>query len=168
MAISNNSRGMQPGVCTSTTRPTAPYEGQMIYETDTDKTLFWNASAWVNVNSVSPAFTGTPTAPTAAAGTNSTQLATTEFVAAATTYVPFRYQVGSTSGSGAFTVTFASGRFTAAPMVVSQSKSIGSNVAYEFTNVPTTSGFTIERNVAGTWTSQWIAIQATSGAGAGP
>lgn len=28
----------------------------------------------------SPAFTGTPTAPTAAAGTNTTQLATTEFV----------------------------------------------------------------------------------------
>lgn len=76
MAISNNSRGMQPGVCTSTTRPTNPYEGFMIYETDTDKTLFWNGSAWVNVNSVSPAFTGTPTAPTAADGTNSTQLAT--------------------------------------------------------------------------------------------
>jgi len=33
----------------------------------------------------SPAFTGTPTAPTAAGGTNTTQLATTEFVASATT-----------------------------------------------------------------------------------
>jgi len=32
-------------------------------------------------NSISPAFTGTPTAPTAASGTNTTQLATTEFVA---------------------------------------------------------------------------------------
>ncbi len=31
-------------------------------------------------NSISPAFTGTPTAPTAAQGTNTTQLATTEFV----------------------------------------------------------------------------------------
>lgn len=31
-------------------------------------------------NIISPAFTGTPTAPTATAGTNSTQLATTEFV----------------------------------------------------------------------------------------
>jgi hypothetical protein len=31
-------------------------------------------------NSISPAFTGTPTAPTAAPGTNTTQLATTEFV----------------------------------------------------------------------------------------
>ncbi len=33
-------------------------------------------------NSISPAFTGTPTAPTAALGTNTTQLATTEFVIA--------------------------------------------------------------------------------------
>ena len=35
-------------------------------------------------NLASPALTGTPTAPTAAAGTNTTQLATTAFVAAAT------------------------------------------------------------------------------------
>ena len=33
-------------------------------------------------NIISPAFTGTPTAPTAGTGTNSTQLATTEFVVA--------------------------------------------------------------------------------------
>lgn len=32
-------------------------------------------------NLASPAFTGTPTAPTAAAGTNTTQIATTAFVA---------------------------------------------------------------------------------------
>ena len=38
--------GIKPGVCTSTTRPTAPYEGMMIYETDTDKVLVWNGSAW--------------------------------------------------------------------------------------------------------------------------
>lgn len=35
------------------------------------------------ISSVSPAFTGTPTAPTAAAGTNTTQIATTAFVQAA-------------------------------------------------------------------------------------
>lgn len=37
----------KPGVCTSSTRPASPYEGQVIYETDTDKTLVWNGSAWV-------------------------------------------------------------------------------------------------------------------------
>jgi len=37
----------KPGVCLSTTRPASPYEGQVIYETDTDKTLVWNGTAWV-------------------------------------------------------------------------------------------------------------------------
>ena len=84
MAISNNSTGLRPGVCTSSTRPTAPYEGQHIYETDTDIEYVWNGSAWVvnYVSAASPAFTGTPTAPTATAGTNTTQLATTAFVTA--------------------------------------------------------------------------------------
>lgn len=78
MAISNNSTGLRTGVCTSTTRPTAPYEGQHIYETDTDIEYVWNGSAWVvnYVSAASPVFTGTPTAPTATAGTNTTQLAT--------------------------------------------------------------------------------------------
>ena len=47
MAINSLSTGFRPGVCTSSTRPTAPYEGQQIYETDTDKTLVWNGSAWL-------------------------------------------------------------------------------------------------------------------------
>ena len=38
------------------------------------------------ISSVSPAFTGTPTAPTAAPGTNTTQIATTAFVAAVPTF----------------------------------------------------------------------------------
>jgi hypothetical protein len=37
---------VKPGVCTSSTRPASPYEGQMIYETDTDKVLVYNGSAW--------------------------------------------------------------------------------------------------------------------------
>jgi hypothetical protein len=50
MAISNNSTGLRPGVCTSTTRPTNPYEGFMIYETDTDLTYVWGGSAWQQVS----------------------------------------------------------------------------------------------------------------------
>jgi len=38
---------VKPGVCTSSTRPASPYDGQVIYETDTDKTLVYNGSAWV-------------------------------------------------------------------------------------------------------------------------
>lgn len=37
----------KPGVCTSTTRPASPYNGQVIYETDTTRTLVWNGSGWV-------------------------------------------------------------------------------------------------------------------------
>jgi hypothetical protein len=49
MAISNNTTGLRPGVCTSTTRPSAPYEGQMIYETDTNRVLVWDNAAWVMI-----------------------------------------------------------------------------------------------------------------------
>lgn len=37
----------KPGVCTSSTRPASPYQGQVIYQTDTNTTLVWNGSAWV-------------------------------------------------------------------------------------------------------------------------
>lgn len=46
MAISSNTTGLRPGVCTSTSRPTNPYEGFMIYETDTDMVAIWNGTAW--------------------------------------------------------------------------------------------------------------------------
>jgi hypothetical protein len=53
MALSNylpNSRISQAGVCTSSTRPVSPYEGFVIYETDTDRVLVYNNSAWVVVH----------------------------------------------------------------------------------------------------------------------
>lgn len=37
-------------VCASTTRPSSPFEGQEIYETDTQKTLVYSGSAWVETN----------------------------------------------------------------------------------------------------------------------
>jgi hypothetical protein len=40
---------VQPGVCTSSTRPAVPYEGQTIYETDTDLVRSWNGSSWVTI-----------------------------------------------------------------------------------------------------------------------
>lgn len=49
MGLSNLSSGFRPGVCTSTTRPSAPFEGQMIYETDTDKMLVWGGSSWLYI-----------------------------------------------------------------------------------------------------------------------
>ena len=49
MAISSVGSNARPGVCTSTTRPTSPYHGQVIFETDTNRTLVWDNSAWVMV-----------------------------------------------------------------------------------------------------------------------
>jgi hypothetical protein len=49
MGLSNylpNSRISQPGVCTSSTRPVSPYEGQVIYETDTDRIYCYTGSSW--------------------------------------------------------------------------------------------------------------------------
>ena len=41
---------IKPGVVTSSTRPSAPYEGQLIYETDTDRIAAYNGSAWITQN----------------------------------------------------------------------------------------------------------------------
>ena len=43
---------IKPGVVTSSTRPAVPYEGQLIYETDTDRIAAYSGSAWVTQNSL--------------------------------------------------------------------------------------------------------------------
>ena len=50
MAISNLSNGLRTGVCTFANRPTTPYEGQVIYETDTDLSYIWGGTAWQQVS----------------------------------------------------------------------------------------------------------------------
>jgi hypothetical protein len=44
------SSAIKPGVCTSSTRPSAPYVGQLIFETDTNRLAAYNGSAWVTQN----------------------------------------------------------------------------------------------------------------------
>ena len=71
MAINSLSTGWRPGVCTSSTRPTAPYAGQFIYETDTGLSYIWSGSTWAGLattaannlkaNIASPSFTGNVT-----------------------------------------------------------------------------------------------------------
>ena len=46
MTISATTQGIKPGVCTSTNRPSAPFDGQVIYMTDVDQTAVWDGSAW--------------------------------------------------------------------------------------------------------------------------
>jgi hypothetical protein len=47
MTISATTQGLKPGVCTSSNRPANPFDGMMIYETDTDKVAVYDSSAWV-------------------------------------------------------------------------------------------------------------------------
>jgi len=46
MSVSSANRGLRPGVCTSSTRPSNPFTGQIIYETDTGFLRVWDGSAW--------------------------------------------------------------------------------------------------------------------------
>lgn len=60
-------------------------EGEICYATDQDKLYVKEGSSLVEVTGAplgSPTFTGTPAAPTASAGTNTTQIATTAYVQA--------------------------------------------------------------------------------------
>jgi hypothetical protein len=73
----------------NSTAPLQPILGQLWYNSATDViSTYGSGNAWiplatqeyVQLQKVSPAFTGIPTAPTASAGTATTQLATTAFV----------------------------------------------------------------------------------------
>lgn len=52
MTISATTQGLRPGVCTSTSRPSAPFDGQVIYETDTNTLAVYDGSGWVSLNPV--------------------------------------------------------------------------------------------------------------------
>jgi hypothetical protein len=50
-------------VCTSSTRPGSPVDGQHIYETDTDKTLSWDGTSWNPVSGAASYQAGEPANP---------------------------------------------------------------------------------------------------------
>jgi hypothetical protein len=69
----------------NSTAPLQPILGQLWYDSATDTiSTYSSANTWIALaRTNSPVLTGIPTAPTATPGTNSRQIATTEFVAAA-------------------------------------------------------------------------------------
>lgn len=84
--------------------------GQIYFNTVANRYKYFNGTIWVEIGSEdyaplnSPAFTGTPTAPTANAGTNTTQIATTEFVTTAINNIAgamhFKGTVGTNGTAG--------------------------------------------------------------------
>jgi len=84
--------------------PASPNTGSLWFNTSASPNQLnvWNGSAWVVTTNTSgyaplasPALSGTPTAPTAGAGTNSQQIATTAFVTAAIAALPTQPQPGT-------------------------------------------------------------------------
>jgi len=49
-SFSGASSVIKPGVVTSSTRPSSPFVGQLIYETDTNRLAAYNGSAWITQN----------------------------------------------------------------------------------------------------------------------
>ena len=112
MPISNLGNGLRTGVCTSTNRPTTPYEGQVIYETDTDKVFVWNGTAWVIPNSPAQNPTGLEFIKTQTATSGTAIDLTSVF---SSTYDNYRVIISSyRAGSGAgLTMQLGTGSATA-------------------------------------------------------
>ena len=90
-------------VCTSTTRPTSPDTGRMIYETDTAKLLIWDGAAWVDVYPAQPA--GSLTA-YAGASAPAGWLLCDGTAVSRTTYATLFGLLSTTYGAGNGTTTF--------------------------------------------------------------
>ena len=66
---------IKPGVIDSAaTRPASPYEGQVIFQKDTDQLLVWNGTAWVIPNSPAQNPTGLEYITQATISTTSTEI----------------------------------------------------------------------------------------------
>lgn len=110
-----------------------------------DAGQFQTTLAAINaVSATSPAFAGNPTAPTAAAGTNTTQIATTAFVVAALAAYPVFTAVakGAVPASGGGTTNFLRADGTWAPVVVSVDAS-GGTTGLNFSGGPITTSGTV-------------------------
>lgn len=112
MGLSNylpSSRLIQPGVCTSSTRPASPFEGQYIYETDTNRTLVYDGGAWVmTVDADSPpgmVLIKTQTIGTAVSSVTVSDVFSSE-------YDNYRFTITGGSGSGAAGCTLKLGSTT--------------------------------------------------------
>ena len=94
---------IKPGVIDSAaTRPASPYEGQVIFQKDTDQLLVWNGTAWVIPNSPAQNPTGLELVKTQAVGTGVSSVVVSD--AFSTTYDNYRIQ-----WSGASSLTTGNG-----------------------------------------------------------
>jgi len=80
---------------------------------------------------------------------------------------PFAMQAARASIANNATVTFTSGRFTQAPIVTVTPNTKGVFALYAFTGSITSASFAIEFSSAGTYDTNWMAVQMTASSGNG-
>jgi len=85
-------------ILTSSTRPSDPYEGQLIYETDTDRYVGYDGSAWTTVAQLGAWNSWTPTLTNLTLG-NGTQSAAHHRIGR-TIHFRWKFTLGSTSAVG--------------------------------------------------------------------
>jgi hypothetical protein len=115
---------IKPGVVTSSTRPSTPFVGQLVYETDTANLKAYNGSAWITQNGLQLITTATPSAVTSVSINNCFSsiyenylvlFSPTSFSSASTTGITIRLRVSGTDS----TTNYASQRLFAEATSVS-------------------------------------------------
>lgn len=105
-SFSGASSVIKPGVVTSSTRPSSPFVGQLIYETDTARVAAYNGSAWLGVGGL--VCVKAETAFTAASSITADNVFTSSYsnyrlvintTSAGNNVVNFRLRVGGVSAS---------------------------------------------------------------------
>ena len=81
MTISATTQGLRMGVATSSSRPTVPFDGQVISETDTDSLKVYNGTSWIGVGGLQQML---PTSVSSTAGSISVSTAGTVTMSAVT------------------------------------------------------------------------------------
>jgi hypothetical protein len=109
MGITNNippSRLIQPGVIDNTAaRPASPFEGQCIFQKDTDQLLVWNGTAWVIPNQTTTNPEGLELVKVQTVGTTVSSVTVSDAFSATYDYYKIVYTNGIGSTQAAFRLT---------------------------------------------------------------
>ena len=92
---------LKPWVCTSSTRPASPFDGQVVYETDTNLVKAYNGSAWETVNPISNVASAQVLTSQSTSSTSYTDLATAGPAVTLTTGTTAIVLVGAASSPAA-------------------------------------------------------------------
>lgn len=103
-------------VCTSSTRPNAPFTGQLVFETDTKKVRVWDGSSWLGITLAPP---DAPTSLSAVPSTTSVAISFTPGSDNGSAITNYEYAVSTDGGSSYGAWTAFSPEETTSPVTVS-------------------------------------------------